>query len=214
MTTTAKSRPLRSPRKPSAKPPQTPRGNLSKPEITKLLMQAQEAFQIQSDLGLIDPAERFDSWRRDQVMAACGLPGLSKISRGHFRTVFAHFLTLCGRDADAYLALTHTGTKRDHGPAGDTHEAAEALVHHILTALASHASTDLPDGLLHIHAGWFLAAARQRTRKPTLTMDTLAARLDPAVLTGLLAHLRNHISRREGREDAGRRSTRAIPANF
>ena len=165
---------------------------------------------MQSELGLIDPAERFDSWRRDQVMAACGFPGLSKISRGHFRTVFAHFLTLCGHDAEAYLALTHTGPKRDHGPASDTHESAEALAHHITDALASHAATALPPGAQHIHAGWFLAAARQRTRRPTLTMDTLADRLDPSTLTGLLAHLRNHISRRECRE-TDQRTARKYP---
>lgn len=208
MTIAAKTPPLRSPRKRPATPPQAPRGNLTKPEITKLLMQAQEAFRLQDEHGLIGETVPFDTWRREQVVAACGKPGLSKISRGDFRAVLAHFLGLCGRDAEAYDALTTTGPKRDHGPASDTHEAAEALVHHINSALARHAATALPDGSQHIHAGWLLAAARQRTRKPTLTMADLAARLDAATLMGLLAHLRNHISRREGRENPEKRADR------
>ena len=53
--------------------------DLRLPEITKLLMQAQEAFRIQADLGLIDPSERFDTWRRDQVMSAVGRPGSGEI---------------------------------------------------------------------------------------------------------------------------------------
>jgi len=210
-TKTTKKRPLRSPRKAIAKAPQTDRGNLSKPEITKLLMQAQEAYQYQAALRHIEPGDTFDSWRRDQVMDAVGLPGISKISRSHFRQVFAHFLTLSGRDEEAFQTLMETGPKRDHGPAGDTHESSEAIVHHIREALANHASAVLPSGQDHLHAGWLLAAARQRTRKPTLTLDTLAERLDPRTLVGLLSHLRNHISRREGREKLAFRSARIYP---
>lgn len=208
----SKNRSLRAPLKAPAKPVQADRGNLSKPEITKLLMQAQEAFHYQTALGQIEPGECFDDWRRDQVMDAVGLPGISKISRQHWRTVFAHFITLCGRDEEAFQALTTTGSKRDHGPATDSHESAEAMVFHIREALASHASQTLPEGKSHIHFGWFLAAARQRTKKPTLTMDTLSDRLDPSTLTGLLSHLRNHISKREGRAIPERRSARVYPS--
>lgn len=204
------------PRKPSAKPVRTPgkTGSLSRPETTKLVMQAQEAFHYQTVLGQIETGTKFDDWRRDQVLAAVGLPGISKLHRSHFRAVLAHFLTLSGRDDEAFDILNRTGQKRDHGDPDDTHEAAEALVALIREALASHAlvpAASLQLGKGHIHAGWFIAAARQRTAKPTLGMDTLAERLDPVTLTGLLAHLRNHISRREVREDETRRKIRTYP---
>ncbi|MFT3992033.1 MAG: hypothetical protein QM680_11545 [Luteolibacter sp.] len=55
-----------------------------------------------------------------------------------------------------------------------------------------------------------IAVAAQRTRKPTLTMDTLAERLDPKTLKGLLSHLVNHIATRGGRA-TDRRSKRQYP---
>jgi hypothetical protein len=62
-----------------------------------------------------------------------------------------------------------------------------------------------------IRHGWLLAAARQRTRKPTLTMETLAERLDPETLWGLLSHLVSHINLREGRADHDRRKPCRYP---
>jgi hypothetical protein len=186
-------------------------GSLSRPETTKLVMQAQEAFHYQTVLHNIEPGTKFDDWRRDQVMACVGLPGISKIGRSHFRAVLAHFLALSGRDDEAFELLNRTGKKRDHGNPADTHESAEAIVSHIRLALDNHAKAVVTDPKGHIHTGWFLACARQRTGKPTLTMATLAERLDPVTLTGLLSHLRNHISRREGREDTTRRKPRLYP---
>lgn len=203
---------LRSPRTDRARPVRkTIAGSLSRPEITKLVMQAQEAFDYQTQLGNIAPATRFDTWRRDQVMAAVGLPGISKIGRGHWRSVYAHFLILCGRDDEAYLALNSTGPKRDHGQAADTHESSEALVHKMREAISYHSFASLPPGSDYIHPGWLLAAARQRSGKATLTWDTMAERLDPGTLVGLLSHLRNHIARREGRE-SDRRTKRSYPS--
>lgn len=62
-----------------------------------------------------------------------------------------------------------------------------------------------------IRHGWLLAAARQRTGKPTLTMETLAERLDPETLFGLLSHLKSHINLREGHADLDRRKPRRYP---
>ncbi len=224
------------------KPSQPPIfGKLSKREIGNLIMQAREAFDYQIALKNIAPGTSFDDWRRDQVQAAVGLPGLSKILRSHFRTVKAHFLTLAGDDAEAFLALTTTGPKTDHGNQHDTHESAEspvalirqALDHHNWVAtveidawLATLATPPAGDYLATLRSsqtaikahprgpigyGWFLHAARQRTGKPTLTMDTLSDRLDAQTLFGLLAHTRNHISRREGREQPALRSKRRYP---
>lgn len=210
-TTTPRTSPLRTPRTPRAKAVPRAKGSLTRPETTKLVMQAQEAYHYQTAMGLIDAGTTFDAWRRDQVMSAVGLGGISKIGRSHWRPVFAHFLTLAGRADEAYAVLTTTGPKRDHGPAGDTHESSEALVHQMREALFRHSRASIPPGAVPIHPGWLLAAARQRTGKPTLTWDTMAERLHPGTLVGLLSHLRNHIARREGRE-SDRRSQRSYPA--
>lgn len=212
--TPTKCSPVRAPRTPCAKAVQPPRakGNLTRPETTKLVMQAQEAFHYQTVLGNITVGTKFDDWRRKQVMTSVGRPGISKIGRSQWRTVYAYFLTLAGRDDEAYAALTTTGPKRDHGPESDTHESSEALVHKMRESLANHAREILTPGTDHIHPGWLLAAALQRTGKATLTWDTLAERLDPGTLVGLLSHLRNHIARREGRE-SNRRIKRSYPRN-
>lgn len=217
---TTKTASSRAPRKPSAKPVRksgTPGefGRLTSAETTHLVMHAQEAFNYQIALKRVEPGANFDDWRRDQVMAEVGLGGISKINRSHVRAVKAKFLELAGYDADA-LELRMTTGEKTYRPTGpdDRWESCEALVHHIREALTNHAAMPadrLQAGKGHIHAGWLIAAARQRTGKPTLTMDTLAERLDPETLTGLLAHLRNHISRREGRADPDRRKPRKYP---
>ena len=211
-TSPTKNTAVRAPRTTRAKAVPTARakGSLTRPETTKLVMQAQDAFHYQTALGKIDAGTTFDSWRRDQVMLSVGLPGISKIGRSQWRTVYAHFLTLSGRDDDAYAALTATGPKRDHGPSSDNYESSEALVHKMREAIANHARQTLKPGTDHIHPGWLLAAARQRSGKATLTWDTMAERLDPVTLVGLLSHLRNHIARREGRE-SDRRIKRSYP---
>lgn len=209
---TTKTTTPRTPRKPSAKPVRTAAktGNLTRPETTKLVMQAHEAFYYQTACGNLNPGHNFDAWRRDQVMLAVGRPGISHCGRGQWRELFAHFLTLAGRADEAYAYLTATGSKRDHGHASDNHESCESLVHKMREAIVNHSRQTLPAGADHIHPGWLLAAARQRTGKATLTWDTMAERLDPFTLVGLLSHLRNHIARREGRE-SDRRAQRSYP---
>lgn len=208
-------------RKTAAKPLQkhgTPgaTGRLDRKETTNLLLQAQDAFHHQTVLKNIEPGSNFDDWRRDQVMDCVGKPGISKISRADWRSVKAHFLTLSGREDEAFDLLQKTGTK-SYRPtsAADTWESSEAYVARILEALANHAqvpASSLFDGKGHIHTGWFLAAARQRTAKPTLTMETLAERLDAKTLQGLHAHLVNHISKREGRAVPHLRKPREYPS--
>ena len=190
-------------------------GHLTQPETTHLVMHAQEAFNYQLALKRVEPGTKFDDWRRDQVMAEVELGGISKINRSHYRGVKARFLELAGRDAEA-LELRLTAGPKSYKPGGpaDTWESCEALVHHIRQGLAEHAkfpAESLQGGKGHIYPGWIINAARQRTGKPTLTMDTLAERLDPATLHGLLSHLRNHIATREGRAVPERRAKRVYP---
>lgn len=187
-------------------------GSLTKPEIQKLVLQAKDAYAHQLAQGRVEPGQGFDDWRREQVLNVAGVPGTSKLARRDFRTVFAHFLTLSGKDEEAFEVLTKTGTKRDHGPAGETYESAEAIVFRIREALAMHAA--FPEESLvgeRITDAWLIAAATQRTGKPSLVMDDLAARLDNATLIGLLSHLRNWIAVRENRQDETLRAGRRYP---
>lgn len=187
-------------------------GNLTGAEIRKLVMQAKEAFHYQSALGQIEPGADSDQWRRDQVMDCVDKAGTSKLIRREWRKVSGHFLILAGREDEALATLNRTGVK-SYRPVDqeDTWETSETYVALIRAALADHRATVVTPENGHLHEGWLLAAARQRTGKPTLTMGTLAERLAPQTLCGLLAHLRNHIALREGRAISERRSKRFYP---
>lgn len=190
-------------------------GSLTREEKTNLVIQAREAFDHQTRLGRIEPGQTFDDWRREQVQDAAGVPGISKLHRAQWRTVKALFLNLSGREDEAFALLNKTGVK-SYRPANqsDTWESSETYVALIREALANHAkipAASLPHPKGHIQPGWLLAAARQRTGKPTLILDTFAERLDPETLCGLLAHLNSHIAVREGREDLVKRSPRTYP---
>ncbi|RYD18847.1 MAG: hypothetical protein EOP88_21130 [Verrucomicrobiaceae bacterium] len=190
-------------------------GNLTGPEKAKLAIQANEAFAHQLQLGRIEPGQKVDDWRREMVQDLTGKAGISKIHRMDWKPVMAMFLTLAGKDDEAFTLLNKTG-KKSYRPKGekDTWETCETYVALIREALEDHASVpaaSLHDERGHIRLGWLLQAARQRTNKPTLIMDTLAERLDPETLHGLLSHLRNHIAKREGRDQPDRRQPRAYP---
>jgi hypothetical protein len=204
----------RSVRKHSAKAPQKSESTslLTKAETTNLVLQAQEAFHYQTVLGRIEPGTRFDDWRRDQVMDRVGKPGISKISRTDWRDVKALFLELSGREDEAFDLLNRTGVKGYRPVDGaDTWETCEEFAAIVRRCLEEHSTAIVKHAKGRIHEGWFMAAARQRTGKATLTMATLAERLDPKTLHGLLAHLRNHIALREGRADLKRRKERVYP---
>jgi hypothetical protein len=192
-----------------------PNGRLTREETTNLILQATEAFHYQTVLGNIEPGTKFDDWRRDQVIARVGKPGISKIVRDDWKNVKALFLELSGREEEAFKLLLKTGPKNDRPQeASDTWESSETYAHLIRQALADHATFPaerLVGGEGHIYPGWILTAARQRTGKPTLTMETLAERLDPKTLWGLLSHLVSHINLREGRDDPDRRKPRSYP---
>ena len=185
---------------------------LSGKEIRNLVMQAKEAFHYQTALGQVEPGTSEDEWRRDQVMDAVGKAGASKIARDDWKTVKAHFLTLSGREDEALALLTTTGVKSYRTKsATDTWETCEEYAAIVTAKLTAHRQAAVTHPKGHIHEGWFLTAARQRTGKPTLTLATLAERLDPKTLHGLLSHLGNHIALREGRDVPHRRAKRVYP---
>jgi hypothetical protein len=107
-------------------------------EIKPLLFHARKAFDAQLAAGLIDDNETFNTWRHAQVMAAVGKPGLTACSHEDFRPLRAHFLTLAGRDADAFRDHLTSGKPTDHAAAGDTYEARRELAWTIAQALNAH----------------------------------------------------------------------------
>lgn len=206
-------------RKPTAKPVRKassgtpgPTGQLTSQERIPLILQTKKAFAYQQRLNRIEPGMPEDEWRREMVMDCVGLEGISKINRSHWRQVMAKFYELAGEEDKAFELGMKTGTKTYRPKSeADTWEASEAYVAHITEALAAHVTATVTHPKGHLHAGWFLAAARQRTGKPSLSITTLAERLDPATLAGLLSHLRNHIALREGRACPERRAKRTYP---
>jgi hypothetical protein len=212
--TATKSTRSQAPRKPAAKPLRKPsRTNLlTHQETTNLVLQAQEAFRYQATLKRVEPGTSFDEWRRDQVLDVCGKAGISKIARPDWKAVKAHFLNLSGREDEALALLVSTGTKSYRPVDGsDTWETCEEFAALVRKNLADHLQTAVTHPKGHLHEGWFISAARQRSGKPTLTVATLAERLDPKTLHGLLAHLRNHIALREGRAVPELRGKRSYP---
>ena len=185
---------------------------LTREETQNLLLQAKDAFDYQTKLRRVEPGENFNDWRRDQVMDRVGKPGISKIARGDWKNVKALFLELSGREDEAFKLLIQTGVKSYRPVDGnDTWETCEQYAAIVTTCLAEHLAVAVTHPKGHLHAGWFLSAARQRTGKPSLTLATIAERLDPSTLHGLLSHLRNHIATREGRAKPERRAKRIYP---
>lgn len=218
MKTTAKKSPAQRPRKAPAKPVQggSPGefGRLTNAEKRTLVLIAKDAFHFQDRMGNIDPGLTFDAWRRDQVKDNFGVDGTSKLIRNQWKKAAAMFFRLQGREDKALELLLATGAKTDTGDQTDTHESSEEVVALIRQALDNHAQVpaeSLVDPRGHIHPGWFLKAARQRTGKRTLTMETLSSRLDRDTLFGLFSHLTSHINLREGRDNQDRRQPRRYP---
>ncbi len=215
--TTARKTVSKTDRSPSAKPLRrggTPglAGRLTPEESRNLVLEAKDAFAYQTSLGRIEPGMSFDEWRRDMVMDRVGKEGISKLVRAEWPPVKILFLELAGREDEALKLSLKTGVKTYRPVDGnDTWESCEQYVALIRQKLAAHAAVTITHEKGHIHEGWFLVCARQRTGKPTLTMATLAERLDPQTLHGLLSHLGNHIATREGRADPKLRKKRVYP---
>jgi len=209
-------------------------GKMGKNEIQPLIMAAREAFAYQESLGNIDSGVTFDTWRRDQVMAAVGREGLSKCHHDDYRPLMGHFQVLAGRDAEAFQSFVTTGNASR--AAHDTHETRRKLAHAILEVLSQHiwladvSAVDLAtstndtrsynllqrrracirahkDGA--IREGYVVWLVRQKTCRPGLTLGSdlqagLADRCTVDQLTQIRDTLINRIAAREGREDRGR----------
>lgn len=115
--------------------PKKTRGNLTKAEITPLIMAARTAYDFQSRLGNVD-GQDFNTWRHEQCMVVVGKPGITACSHDHYRPLMAHFQLLAGRDEKAFQNLTTTGQASKLE--GDTHEARRQLAHLILEKLSGH----------------------------------------------------------------------------
>jgi hypothetical protein len=118
--------------------PQKPRGNMSRAEITPLVLEAKAALLAQIELANIDPQTDFDAWRRDEVLKAVGKPGISACDSDDYNKIMAHFAELAGHDE---LALEHrlkSGKVKDHGDPNDTHEARRTLAALIMQNLRAH----------------------------------------------------------------------------
>lgn len=113
------------------------RGNMKPAEIKPLVMAARKAYDAQDAIGLTDGLS-FDDWRRREVMACVGKPGLTACDHDDYRPVLAHFQALAGDDAAAFATSLSTGKPTDHAAQGDTHERRRQLAHLIVGLLDFH----------------------------------------------------------------------------
>lgn len=114
------------------------KGKMGRSETTPLLLASLEAYNYQDALGNIPPGQKFDAWRREQVMAKVGRNGLSDCAHDHYRPLMGHFKILAGRDGEAFQDLITTGPASDNAAEGDDHESRRNLAHVILEILAEH----------------------------------------------------------------------------
>ena len=118
--------------------PTKDRGNMKPSEITPLVMAARKAYDIQLDLGNLDPGDSFNAWRHRACMDVVNKPGLTACNHNDFKPLLAHFQHLAGDDSGAFRNLIQTGTPTDHAAHGDTHEARRQLAHIIGKILNAH----------------------------------------------------------------------------
>lgn len=207
-------------------------GKMGRNEIKPLIMAARAAYDYQDSLGNIEAGESFDDWRRRQVIDKVGRGGLSECHHDDFQPLMGHFQVLAGRDGEALDSFLSTGTATK--AEGDDHETRRRLAHVIMETLAAHIwlaevsaqdlATQTEDTIVYqslrrrreairshkdgaIREGYVVWLARQKTRRPDLTLGKdlkagLADRCTVAQLVQLRDTLVNRIAVREGRPES------------
>lgn len=221
-------------RKPALKPA---KGMMGKSETVPLAIAAREALTYQIHLGNEAEGTDFREWRHAQVREITGKDGLTACAHDDFQPLMRHFQTLAGKDDKAFSAAMKEGMERRKQLA---HEILRNLREHI--RLADATWTDLladfaeqgrddkwvnkaMDRKLHIEGeggpireGYLVAIARQKTRRPLLSLGNdleagLADRCTEKQLRDLLSTLVNRINAKEGVGETGRRNRKqASPA--
>ena len=197
------------------------RGNLKPAEIKPLVMAARKAFDVQKKWGNIDAVDTFDTWRREQCLAAVSQPGITACSHEDYRPLLAHFQVLSGDDSAAFSSAMAGGKSSDHAASGDTREERRHAAHIIANLLAAHAfraSCPMADlcasdrlrrasfeakGKSPIGVGYMIWLVRGKTQRPALTLGAdwksgLADRCTANQLRQILYTLTNRINALEG----------------
>lgn len=167
MKTTAKKATRTTARKSAVSSTGGKRGNMKPAEIKPLVMAARKAWDRQSESGLVDDGETFDTWRRRQCMEVVGKSGITACHHDDFRPLLAHFQTLAGDDAAAFNNLMKSGKPTDNAAPGDTHEERRNFANQIADAIDRHAATGGKIGV-----GYVVYLVRQKTRRPDLTLGS------------------------------------------
>jgi hypothetical protein len=173
-------------------------GNLKPAEIRPLVLAAKAAYDHHAQFGLVDPDGTFDSWRREQCLAAVGKSGLTACTHGDFQPLMAHFKTLSGDLAGALSSHLKTGAPVSGADPGDTWETRRLLAHQIATAVTRHTAAAGKIGV-----GYVVSLVRAKTRRPDLTLGSdweagLADRCTTSQLVQIRDTVINRISAADG----------------
>jgi len=185
-------------------------------EVKRLAIEAKDAYRLQLSLGNIEDGLSEDDWRRKEVLDCVGKAGLSACSSADFDKLFAHFLLLSGKDADAFSKLVQPSDEHRRLAfrileAINTHQTLASADPETLAADRKAHQAAIAAGGGPIGIGYLVSIVRAKAQKPRLTLgeepaETLARCLTVRKLEEISWTILNRISTREGRADADRRA--------
>lgn len=171
---------------------------------------SRHAFAHQDSMGLVDDradgqtqSAHFLAWKHAQQMEAVGVASTSAMRQSHYRPLRAHYLTMLGRDVDAFDDMVTTGPAPRGEGGADTYETREQTCHLIEEARRTHNIAAREHDYQTMHANYIMAIARRKFRMPRLShlMD-----LTTRQLTQLLYTVRNRATAMRGGGDTHNRN--------
>ncbi len=74
---------------------------LSQTQIIKLILMARKAYEHAGSRAA-EPLPDFNTWRHEQVLIACGRPGLRDAENKHYSAIASRFASLAGEEGQAF----------------------------------------------------------------------------------------------------------------
>lgn len=100
---------------------------LSNDQKAILCILARDAFDLSLSRFAVDDGVKYDDWRREQQLKACGVASLTKANQGHFLLLRGHWFVIVGNLEAAF---------QDFLKAGDQNEATRQMKFRLMGQIA------------------------------------------------------------------------------